>query len=75
MALIPGTGHILLNYAHAHVNLSEIGLINVLFNVLVPLYAWWFIDESISRLTGLGVVIAVLAVGVLVTRPTNQLAS
>lgn len=72
MAMVPGTGHLLLNYAHAHVDLSEIGLINVLFNVLVPLYAWWFISESITGLTGLGVGIAVGAVAILVTRPAND---
>ena len=72
MAAIPGTGHFFLNYAHAHVDLSEIGLINVLFNVLVPLYAWWFINESITGLTGLGVGIAVGAVAMLLTRPAND---
>ena len=72
MAVIPGTGHLLLNYAHAHVELSEIGLINVLFNVLVPIYAWWLISESITGLTGLGVAIAVGAVAILLTRPTND---
>ena len=71
MAVIPGTGHLLLNYAHAHVELSEIGLINVLFNVLVPIYAWWLISESITGLTGLGVAIAVGAVAILLTRPAN----
>ena len=72
MAVIPGTGHLLLNYAHAHVELSEIGLINVLFNVLVPIYAWWLISESITGLTGLGVAIAVGAVAILLTRPAND---
>lgn len=69
MAAIPGTGHLLLNFSHRHVDLSEIGLINLLFTVLVPLYAWWLISESITWLMGVGIAVTIGAVFKLVTQP------
>lgn len=72
MAAIPGTGHLLTNYAHAHVTLTVMGLINLLFTVITPLYAWWLVDEALGGVQALGIVVVVATLAVVVTRPTAQ---
>ncbi len=69
MAAIPGTGHWLTNYAHAHVTLSAMGIINLLFTVVAPLYAWWLVDESLGGLQMAGMGIVMLTLAAVVTRP------
>ena len=71
MAALPGTGHLLTNYAHGHTTLTMMSLINVLFTAVAPLYAWWLVGERIGGLqaVGLGVVMASLAF--VVTRPVE----
>jgi|TARA_B100000929_G_scaffold127071_2_gene100736 drug/metabolite transporter (DMT)-like permease len=72
MAAIPGTGHLLTNYAHAHVTLTVMGLINLLFTVITPLYAWWLVDEALGGVQALGIAVVVATLAVVVTRPTAQ---
>jgi|TARA_Y100000294_G_scaffold83049_1_gene77988 drug/metabolite transporter (DMT)-like permease len=72
MAAIPGTGHLLTNYAHAHVTLTVMGLINLLFTVITPLYAWWLVDEALGGVQALGIVVVVATLAVVVTRPTAR---
>jgi drug/metabolite transporter (DMT)-like permease len=72
MAAIPGTGHLLTNYAHAHVTLTMMGLINLLFTVITPLYAWWLVDEALGGVQALGIVVVVATLAVVVTRPTAR---
>ena len=71
MAALPGTGHLLTNYAHGHTTLTMMSLINLLFTAVAPLYAWWLVGECIGGLqaVGLGVVMAALAF--VVTRPVE----
>ena len=71
MAALPGTGHLLTNYAHGHTTLTMMSLINLLFTAVAPLYAWWLVGERIGGLqaVGLGVVMAALAF--VVTRPVE----
>ena len=63
MAVLPGTGHLLTNYAHGHTSLTMMSLINLLFTAVAPLYAWWLVGERIGGLqaVGMGVVMAALA--------------
>jgi drug/metabolite transporter (DMT)-like permease len=37
MAIIPGTGHLLTNFAHGHVTLTQMSLISLLFTAVAPL--------------------------------------
>lgn len=73
ISLIPGTGHLLQNFAHGHVSLVLMGLINLLAVAIVPLYAWWLLEEKpgLVQLIGIGIVIGTLAM--VVSRPTRQL--
>ena len=72
MAVLPGTGHLLTNYAHAHVTLTVMGLINLLFTVIVPLYAWWLVDEAIGGVQALGIAVVIATLAMVVTRPTER---
>ena len=69
MAAIPGTGHLLTNYAHAHVSLPVMGLIGLLFTAIAPLYAWWLVGEEVGGLQAMGMAVVVAALAVVVTRP------
>ena len=71
MAAIPGTGHLLVNYAHAHVSLGLMGLINLLFTVITPLYAWWLIDEPLGGMQALGIAVVLACLAMVVTRPVE----
>ncbi len=72
MAAIPGTGHLLTNFAHAHVTLPVMGLVNLLFTAVAPLYAWWLVGEALGGLQAVGMAIVVAALAVVVTRPAGQ---
>ena len=63
MALIPGTGHLLTNFAHGHTSLILVGLLNLGMTVMAPLYAWWLLGERIGGMqaVGTGIVIGSLA--------------
>ena len=64
MALLPGTGHLLTNFAHGHTSLVLIGMLNLGMTVMASLYAWWLLGERISGMqaVGTGIVIGSLAV-------------
>jgi drug/metabolite transporter (DMT)-like permease len=72
MAALPGTGHLLTNYAHAHVTLTVMGLINLLFTVIAPLYAWWLLDEAIGGVQALGIAVVMATLAMVVTRPAER---
>jgi drug/metabolite transporter (DMT)-like permease len=72
MAVVPGTGHLLTNFAHAHVSLPVMGLIGLLFTAIAPLYAWWLIGEKIGGLQAVGMAVVVAALAVVITRPVDQ---
>ena len=59
ISLIPGTGHLLQNFAHGHVSLVLMGLINLLAVAIVPLYAWWLLEEKPGLVQLLGIAIVI----------------
>lgn len=63
IALIPGLGHLLINYSHRTVPLVVIGLMQLLMPVGATTLAWWFLDQSINtgQLIGMGTVVTALA--------------
>lgn len=72
MALLPGTGHLLINYAHAHVPLALMGLLNLLWVALVPFYAWWLVGEALGGLQAAGVGLVIATLAVVVSRPVGR---
>jgi drug/metabolite transporter (DMT)-like permease len=71
MAIIPGTGHLLTNFAHGHVTLTQMSLISLLFTAVAPLYAWWLIGERIAGQQGVGMAVVLIALSFVVTRPVE----
>ena len=71
MAALPGTGHLLTNYAHGHTTLTMMSLINLLFTAVAPLYAWWLVGERIGGLQAVGLGIVMAALAFVVTRPVE----
>lgn len=74
MAVIPGTGHLLTNFAHGHVTLTQMSLISLLFTAVAPLYAWWLIGEHIVGQQGVGMAVVLIALSFVVTRPVEVVA-
>lgn len=63
VGLIPGLGHMLINYSHRSVPLVLMGLFQLLMPVAAAILALWFLDQSLSAGQALGgaVVLASLA--------------
>ena len=73
ISLLPGTGHLLQNFAHGHVSLVLMGLINLLAVAIVPLYAWWLLEEKPGLIQFFGIVLVIGTLAMVVSRPTKQL--
>jgi drug/metabolite transporter (DMT)-like permease len=71
MAVIPGTGHLLANFAHGHASLTMVSLINLGFTAIAPLYAWWLVGERIGAMQAVGIGLVLVALGFVVTRPVE----
>ena len=71
MAVLPGTGHLLTNFAHGHVTLTQMSLINLLFTAVAPLYAWWLVGERVGGQQALGMAVVMTALAFVVTRPVE----
>ena len=71
MALIPGTGHLLTNFAHGHIPLSFVGLMNLGFTAVAPLYTWWLIGEGIGGVQAIGTGIVITSLAMIVSKTRN----
>tara|TARA_B100000131_G_scaffold72432_1_gene68677 strand:- start:12953 stop:13852 length:900 start_codon:yes stop_codon:yes gene_type:complete len=62
LLMVPGTGHLLMNWAHLHVSLSFAGIIMLAIPVISSLGAWLFLNERVTiiQVFGMFVVISVL---------------
>ncbi len=60
---LPGSGHIVMNWAHAHTTLMLTSLATLAMPVVSTLTAWAFLDQSVTvlQLIGIAVVLIVLA--------------
>ena len=69
VAIGPGLGHVMLNRAHANAPLNMVGLMQLLVPVNATLLAFWFLDQSISALQLVGMIVVMSALaGHAVTR-------
>lgn len=64
---VPGTGHLLMNWAHLHIPLSLAGMLTLSIPVLSGAGAWLAVGQQINLIQGLGMVV-VIGVLVLVVR-------
>ncbi len=59
---VPGTGHIVMNWAHGHTTLMLTSLATLTMPVISTLGAWVFLDQSVTwtQLVGIAIVLAAL---------------
>jgi drug/metabolite transporter (DMT)-like permease len=67
MVCLPGTGHLLMNYAHGYVRLSLMGVITVLAPASSALLAWLVLDEDLVAVQVVGMAIAVVALALMMS--------
>ncbi len=65
---IPGTGHVLMNWAHLHVSLSLTGMLTLAIPVVSAGGAWLAIDEPITAVQVLGMTVVVVVLAFVVRR-------
>lgn len=68
MAFLPGTGHLLTNFAHGHTSLTLVGLMNLGLIALVPLTAWWLIGERVGGVQAIGAGITIASLAMIVNK-------
>ncbi|MEQ8716735.1 MAG: DMT family transporter [Acidimicrobiales bacterium] len=61
---LPGTGHVLTNFAHNGVPLSVVGILQLANPVGAALLAFWLLDQQVAALQVVGMVIVIGALGV-----------
>ena len=64
---VPGTGHLLMNWAHLHIPLSLAGMLTLSIPVLSGAGAWLVVGQQVTLIQGLGMAV-VISVLVLVVR-------
>jgi len=64
IALFPGAGHLLLNFAQNKAPLNLMGVIQLIVPVNATLMAYWFLDQNVTavQLLGMAVVMSALTV-------------
>jgi drug/metabolite transporter (DMT)-like permease len=67
-----GVGHLLINWAHDHVELSVMSLLTLAVPVVAAVSAALFLDERILGLQIVGMLIVVVALGSVVVRETGR---
>jgi drug/metabolite transporter (DMT)-like permease len=68
MALIAGTGHILINWAHGSVPLSVTSMMTLALPVVSSVAAWMFLDEPLTVVQMAGMAIVLVSLAMVVTR-------
>lgn len=64
VVLLPGTGHVLINWAHRHTTITLSSLLTLLMPVISTAAAAWWLDQPVNgtQMVGIAVVLAALAV-------------
>ena len=65
---VPGTGHMLMNWAHAHVRLVIASMLNLAVPALSTAGAFLFLDEDVNAVQVLGVAIVISGLAFVVRR-------
>ncbi|HEX7095347.1 MAG TPA: DMT family transporter [Acidimicrobiales bacterium] len=73
MVALPGTGHLMTNFAHAYIRMSIMSVLTLLTPGLSALAAWVLLDERIVLVQILGMVITIGALAMMV-RPPRRVA-
>lgn len=71
MVALPGSGHLLTNYAHPYVRLSIMSVLTLLAPVGSTLLAWAVLDERLVPVQLVGMTITIAALAVMVRAPNR----
>lgn len=71
MVALPGTGHLMTNYAHAYVRLSVMSVLTLLAPGISAIAAWVLLDERLVLIQVMGMVITVAALAIMVSPPRH----
>ena len=63
---IPGTGHLLMNWAHLHVALSLAGMLTLAIPALSALGAWLVLDQRLTMVQAIGMAVVIASLVVVV---------
>jgi len=65
---VPGSAHLLMNWAHLHVSLSLTGLLTLGTPVIAGIGAWIFLEEEIAPLQWFGIAVVLVVLSGVVVR-------
>ena len=68
MAVLPGGGHYLINFAHPHVRLVVLSLMLLFVVPGSAIIAWLWLDESLAALQVVGIIVVLAAVATVILR-------
>lgn len=66
VVLVPGSGHLLMNWSHRHTHLSFTSMLTLAVPVLSTALAAWWVGESFGAVQAAGMVVVVAALAVVV---------
>lgn len=74
LAFLGGSGYLLLTVANGFTSLTMVSLISLGYIAGVPLFAWWLVGEAVSGAQAVGIVVVLVALFGVVTRPVEVVA-
>ena len=72
VVLLPGSGHLLINWAHAHTRLVTVSLITLAMPVISSVSAAVFLDQRVSGVQVVGIAVVLAALAVVILGETGQ---
>lgn len=75
VAALPGTGHAFISYAHAHISLAVVGVLQLLTPVVSSVIALWFLDQSITGWQWVGMATVIVTLTIYTVQQSKNLAN
>lgn len=72
MVALPGSGHLLTNFAHPHIKLGVLGMLTLFTPVGSAVMAWIFFDEALTALQVVGIVMVIGALSTIVLHTNHR---
>ena len=74
IVLLPGSGHLLINWAHAHTTITLSSLLTLLMPVISTAAGAWWLDQAVNRTQVIGIGIVLLSLAVVIAGDTRAAA-
>jgi drug/metabolite transporter (DMT)-like permease len=66
VVLLPGSGHILINWAHNHTTITLSSLLTLLMPVISTALAFWWLDQEVTALAIAGIAVVLVALAIVI---------